>query len=152
MKTKTTPEQLFEQIDAVWNAARGSRAFPSRKDIDATKLGASLPNVSLIDVIAGEPLDFRYRLIGEALIRGLGQNITGGLHTQHANPEAPEWPFYRAYLRCVEAKTAQNIDHTFRNRNETPVTVTARVWPLSDDGVTVNALIGGCLFLAPNFA
>lgn len=150
MKTKTTPEHLFEHLSAVWNAARGERVLPRRADIDAAKLGATLPYVCVVDVVDGDPRDFRYRIIGEHLTRGLGQNITGGLHTQHANPEAPEWPFYRAYLRCVESKQPQDITHSFRNRNETPVTVRARVWPLSDDGVTVNALIGACLFL--NFA
>jgi hypothetical protein len=152
MKTQVSPESLFEQIDAVWNAARGERILPRRSDIDPAKLGALLPFVSVIDVVAGDPTDFRYRVVGEQLIRGLGKNITGGLHTQHANPEAPEWPFYRAYLRCIESKTPQSIDHSFRNRNETPVTTRARVWPLSEDGVTVDALIGGCVFLTPGFA
>lgn len=152
MKTKTTPESLFEHIDAVWSEARGTRALPRRQDVDPAKLGTSLPWVYLVEVVTGEPLDFRYRIIGEQLTRGLGQNITGGLHTQHADPQAPEWPFYRAYLRCIESKRPQTIEHSFRNMNQTPVSTLARVWPLSEDGVTVSALLGGCMFLSPNFA
>jgi hypothetical protein len=146
------PEKLFERIEAVWRQAHGSRSLPRRGDIDPAKLGGVLPHVALIDVIRDEPIDFRYRVVGQRLITAYGSNITGGTHRQLANPMRKEWPMYEALVRCVHTKLPQNIDVGFRNRNQALLSARARVWPLSDDGETVTGLLGGCVFVAPTLA
>lgn len=141
-----TPDNLLEQLDQAWVAARGQRAFPRRADIDPAILRAALPYVSMIDVVPGERVDFRYRLLGQRLIEGFGHNITGGLHSEFADKNLASWPFYEAYKRCVATGKPQDIDHAFRNRNQTPVRMRARVWPMSEDGTTVTGLLGGGMF------
>jgi hypothetical protein len=152
MAERPSLQQLFEGIEAVWNAARGPKPMPKRTDIDPVKFRTLLPYVALIDVVHGDELDFRYRLLGQQVVNGLGRNITGNLHTQHLDPNEADWPFFKAYKRCVASRTAQNIEHEFRNSNETLVRMRARVWPLSDDGELVTGLLGGGQYLEPTFS
>ena len=140
-------EKLIEQLNQAWTTARGSRRWPQRAEVDPANLRGALAYASLIDVVPGEPLDFRYRLLGQRLIEGFGQNITGSLHSEFADKKRTTWPLYEAYKRCVTTGEPQDIDHEFRNRNQTPVRVRARVWPLSDDGKTVTGLLGGGVFV-----
>ena len=145
---KMTPDTLLDQLEKAWANARGQRAFPRRADIDPAVLRSALPYAALSDVVPGERADFRYRLLGQRLIEGFGQNITGRLHSAFADKNLASWPLYEAYKRCVATGTPQDIDHEFRNRNQTPVRMRARVWPLSDDGKTVTGLFGGGMFFA----
>jgi len=151
MKPHLTVEALFEQVEQVWREACAGRAMPQRVDISPSKLKAALPYVSLLDVVAGEPLDFRYRLLGQRIIDGFGRNITGGLHSQHADRTSPIWPFHDAYGRCVATGLAQDISHEFRNSNGVKVRMRARVWPLSEDGAAVTGLLGAGMFVTPDF-
>lgn len=151
MTDRPSLQQILDRVDAVWNDARGANAMPRRADVDAMKIRTVLPYVALIDVVPGEKVDFRYRLLGQQMITGFGHNITGGLHSEHADPTSPAWPFYEAYKRCVATAQAQDIEHEFRNHNQTLVKMRARVWPLSDDGKVVTGLLGGGMFLAPEF-
>lgn len=139
-------EELFSRVDAVWRQARGAQPMPRRADISPVKLGSILQYVSLLDVVAGDPLNFRYRLIGEYLSKSYGRNITRSLHTDHFEV-APERPFYDAYVRCAKTAAPQDMIANFHNANRTLRCAQARVWPLSDDGSTVTGLLGGCLYL-----
>lgn len=150
MKPALTVEQLFDQLEQAWTAARGLHAMPRRADIKPAQLKACLPHVTLIDVVAGEPVDFRYRLIGQKLIDGFGGNLTGELHSKHIDSSIAVRPFYETYRHCLATRQAQSLDHQFRNRNRTLVRMRARVWPLSDDGETVTGLFGGGMFLEPS--
>lgn len=151
MTERPTLQQILDRVGTVWNDARGARAMPQRVDIDAMKIRTVLPYVALIDVVPGDKIDFRYRLLGQHTISGFGRNITGGLHSEHADRTSQAWPFYEAYKKCVATAQPQDIDHEFRNHNKTLVKMRARVWPLSDDGKTVTGLLGGGMFLAPEF-
>jgi hypothetical protein len=151
MKGRRTAEWLFQTLETAWHEARSARLMPRRKDISAGKLKSCLPYVTLIDVVHGDPIDFRYRLLGQKLIDGFGGNLTGTLHSEHADRSRPTWPFYDAYCRCVATQHAQSIEHEFRNRNKTVVRMRTRVWPLADDGVTVTGLFGGGIFVEPTF-
>lgn len=148
---RLTDVQLFHRLEQVWSDACAGRAAPARADISPAKLKDCLPYVTLIDVVHGDPIDFRYRLIGQKIIDGFGSNITGGLHTQHADRSSPARPFYDAYCRCVATHYAQSLEHQFRNGNKTIVRMRARVWPLSDDGEKVTGLLGGGVLVEPAF-
>jgi hypothetical protein len=152
MKPRLSAERLFEQLEAAWHEARSARAMPRREDVKPAKLKPCLPYVALIDVVHGDPIDFRYRLLGNKLIDGFGANLTGALHLAHADRSRPTWPFYEAYCRCVATHHVQSIEHQFRNSNRTVVRMRARVWPLADDGETVTGLFGGGMFVEPSFS
>jgi hypothetical protein len=152
MKAHASAEWLFQALETAWHEARSARPMPRREDVNPAKLKSCLPYVTLIDVVHGDPIDFRYRLLGQKLIDGFGANLTGALHTAHADRTRPTWPFYDAYCRCVAMRHAQNIEHEFRNYNRTVVRMRARVWPLADDGETVTGLFGGGIFVEPSFS
>jgi len=60
-----------------WAALRGSRAMPSRKDLDPLKISSEfLPNLMLIDVLH-DPRRYRYRLIGTHVVAASGEDRTG---------------------------------------------------------------------------
>lgn len=151
MKPQLTADRLFELVEQAWRNACAGRAMPRRGDIRPAQLRSCLPHVTLIDVEAGDPIDFRYRLIGQKLTDGFGRNITGELHTRHASRTSPIWPFYDAYRRCVATGQRQAFEHQFRNPDHMLVRMRACVWPLSDDGETVTGLLGAGMFLEPTF-
>jgi hypothetical protein len=147
---KVTTDELFGRIQSAWDDARRERAMPRRQDIDAVKLGALLPFVGLIDVVQGERIDLRYRLVGAQTTQSFGFNLTGHIHSHLATRRDGPTTFYDACQRCVETRQVQTIEiASARNAKDLPFQVTARIWPLSDDGEAVNCLLGGAIFQAP---
>ena len=67
-----------------WQSKRGTRAMPSRADIDPGEFRALLPHVMLVDVVDGGA-DFRYRLVGTELERHFGRSVTGHLLNELGN-------------------------------------------------------------------
>ncbi len=125
--------------------------MPRRQDIDAVKLGALLPYVGLIDIIHGERIDLRYRLIGAQTTQSYGFNLTGHVHSELAAGRNLPTQFFDACQRCVDTRQVQTIEiANGRNRKDLPFQVTARIWPLSDDGETVTCLLGGAVFQTPD--
>lgn len=59
-----------------WTAKRGSRRAPTRADIDPLDIPELLPYLTLIDVLR-DPLRFRYRLVGTAVVEALERDATG---------------------------------------------------------------------------
>ena len=59
-----------------WAAKRGSRRAPTRADIDPLDIPDLLPYLTLVDVLH-DPLRFRYRLVGTAVVEALGRDATG---------------------------------------------------------------------------
>ena len=149
MKPHLTPDELFAQVEQVWRDACAGRAMPRRADIGPSKLKTCLTYVSLIDVVPGDPPDFRYRLLGQRLIDGFGRNLTGELHSQHLDRSNSSWLILDAYRRCVATRQPQAADHQFRIPSQVLVRVRTCVWPLSDDGETVIGLLGAGMFLDP---
>lgn len=147
MKQRIKLTTILERVDAVWNAARAERALPRRADIDAVQLGAALSYVSLLDVVPGDPVDFRYRLLGQQLIKGYGLDLTGQHHRAVADKSKMAWPFYDVYVACVTSKQPQPVEIRTRNHLKLPMHLKGSVWPLSDDGDAVIGLLGAGMFL-----
>jgi hypothetical protein len=70
------PTPLLRAVLAYWNERRGARFMPSRGDLDPLHIPTLLPQLMLLDVLKG-PLDFRYRLVGTAIVDRLGRDNTG---------------------------------------------------------------------------
>ncbi len=66
--------------------------MPSRKDIEPTEIPDLLANVVLVDVTQ-DPLDFRYRLIGTAIVERIAFDYTGKHFTElaHQQPGSQVW-------------------------------------------------------------
>lgn len=75
---------LIEAGLAYWNRLRGTRAMPTRADIDPADIKRLLPFVVLIDVLH-DPLDFRFRLLGTEVDRIVAVNPRGKLFSEVAH-------------------------------------------------------------------
>jgi len=149
MKQRRALAQILERVERVWNTARSDRSMPRRMDIDPVQLGAALSHVSLLDVVPGDPVDFRYRVIGQQLIKGYGFDLTGHQHRAVADKSMMAWPFYDVYIACVTSKQPQPVEIRTRNRLKLPVHVQGSIWPLSEDGATVSGILGAAMYFAP---
>lgn len=66
----------LQKLYAYWNAKRGSRSMPARRDIEPLEIHRLLPHVVLVDVEAS-PMRFRYRLVGTFVTQVTGRDVTG---------------------------------------------------------------------------
>ena len=79
LMSETTPfhdaDPRLHKLYAYWQAKRGARAMPARRDIDPTELVPLLPHLMMVDVEEGPR--FRYRLFGTAVSEAFGSDPTG---------------------------------------------------------------------------
>ena len=73
----------LQRLHAQWLAWKGDLALPSRADFLPEDIGYLLGHVILFDVVAGERLRFRYRLIGTVLVARRGYDLTGRFLDEH---------------------------------------------------------------------
>jgi hypothetical protein len=92
-----------------WDAKRGTRDMPERRDIDPLEMRPWLGRVVLYDVVE-EPPDFRYRLFGSEIAERLGRDLTGRLVSETSITEDNA----RTGSRLAEIVTRR----TFRYRND----------------------------------
>jgi hypothetical protein len=137
---------LFDHIDACWREACDGRAMPRRQDITPSRLGRALPFVALLDVVDADPIDFRYRLIGQHLILNTGQNLTGKrtLELPQASPNGR--PIYDCFAACAKNRAPGRLSLDVLNMNGTKRHMAMAVWPLSDDGDVSTGLLGAAHF------
>jgi hypothetical protein len=131
-------EARLRRLHAYWLERRGERRMPARRDIDPLDFTYLLGHIMLIDVIR-EPLRFRVRLHGTALVKLSAYELTGKLLD-----ELPDTA-YRAYAieRCrglIESGEPAIVHHDRvldgRRRNY------EALWlPFSDDGSIVTMLL-----------
>lgn len=61
-----------------WIDARGHKELPARRDLDPLRMPRELlPHILLIDLEAGPPERFRWRLVGTHITRVVGRDATG---------------------------------------------------------------------------
>jgi hypothetical protein len=133
---------LMQDLVAYWDRKRGDRLAPRRSDIDPTEIPTHLANLHMMDVLDGGA-DFRYRLIGTAIVEGLGRDNTGK-RLSELYADRPE------VLHKLVARFALVANE------RRPIFSRGRIWwlpdrsyrrfagsslPLSDDGVTVNIIL-----------
>lgn len=66
----------LRQLYLYWEACRGNRQFPARRDLDPLEFRFALGHIALIDVLY-TPLRFRFRLHGTELSLRAGYDMTG---------------------------------------------------------------------------
>ena len=118
-----------------WLAKRGGRSMPARSDIDPADIPALLPYLGIIEKADGE---LRYRLIGTALARELGRDVTGS----QVGSYIPAGPALRATVELV-CTAAQPVFNTGKHELAPGVAhhSSALLLPLSEDGAAVNMVI-----------
>lgn len=69
-------DRRLADIHAYWVVRRGTRRFPTRRDLDPLDIAPLMPHVSIVDVSPAAPR-FVYRLFGTAMTDLFKRDLTG---------------------------------------------------------------------------
>lgn len=126
-----TSVSLHTDLYRYWEAKRGARAMPARRDIEPAEIPALLPYLTLIDRRDGH---FRYRLVGTAVAEELGRDMTGQDVGSYVSP--PEYAAALAgiYERVFSTGRALFTTGEYRGRSAAIHAVSRLMLPLGADG------------------
>jgi hypothetical protein len=121
-----------------WLDRKGSRRFPTRREIDPLDVRYALGHIMLVDVLPA-PVRFRMRLHGAVLVERAGFDLTG--KTFDAIPD----PAYREYVirRCEGLVLSGRplVVHHDRLIDGWPMPYEALWLPFSEHGANVTMLL-----------
>lgn len=131
-------------LDRWWREKRLSTGlYPKRTDVDPIELGATLiPWLFIASVIRGKTdMDYRFRLIGTANARLVGHDATGVLASELFGSSD------RTMIKTSFDETLKKGEPTFwraaiPHKHHFPVPVFRALYPLADDGKTVDHIVG----------
>lgn len=118
--------------------------MPSRSDFDPIDIPEVLPHLSLMEVVHGEPMRFRVRLMGTALVERYGEH-TGQYMDEVGFGDAYEDVAY-SYKACARMGQPQFSETEYWTDMRRYFRVSRLVLPLSEDDRTVNMVLAGLLF------
>jgi hypothetical protein len=98
-----SPAALFPSLVEYWRSLAPPGQLPNHRAVDAAVLPRLLPYLAKVEVLA-DPLDFRFRLIGEHIAMHAGRSLAG-LCLGHLMAESPagEAAFYRRLFGFFQA-------------------------------------------------
>ncbi|HET6223971.1 MAG TPA: PAS domain-containing protein [Dongiaceae bacterium] len=135
-------EELRRFFD-YWQSKMTADRLPGRADIEPTEIPQLLPNIFLIDVVAGTPPRFCFRLVGTRIVE-MEFEMTGRFLDEMV-PQVYDTAMGRHYLDAIEGKIyLRRTDLRWRQREHIDYDVL--LLPLADDGMTVNRLFGLALY------
>jgi hypothetical protein len=139
---------LLAFVRAYWQRRRKEAAMPRRGDIAPAELKRYLPSILLADVVDGGR-DFRYRLVGSDLQRHFAGNPTGKLMSEALVPFGPETVARTvdAYRQVIERRAPLRIRGDGALFSQSAKLFDALLTPLSDDGRTINMILGTFAFV-----
>ncbi|MGA7329633.1 MAG: PAS domain-containing protein [Rhodomicrobium sp.] len=122
-----------------WQAKRGERRMPARGDLDPINFAAQWPYLMLVERIE---VQYRYRLIGSALTKQLGRDVTGAVvGSQFSNASeaiaAKRVIYDRVFANACPVLASVELGSSFGNIHN----VLQLLLPLSDNGAEVNMVI-----------
>ena len=129
----------LQEAFSYWLSKRGSRAMPSRRDIDPVEMPKLLPYLMLIDVIP-EPLDFRYRLIGTEVRAISRRDYTGMLFSQLPGKGRGS-VVWEGCAETVRACAPFSRTPPYVGPEQHLADCENLLLPLSEDGATVNMIM-----------
>lgn len=128
-----------QRLYAYWDARRGERAMPARRDIDPADMKALLPNLILVDVVA-DARRYVYRLVGTHEVEMRGGDPTGKAVKDafYAESAADTLLFLD---RVVETRQPVLYRGTYRPTSSRIQQEDTLFLPLSNDGASVNMIL-----------
>lgn len=135
--------QSLKDLHAYWLAKKGTKVAPPRSAIVPDEIVALLPYIALIDVVAGDPLRYRFRLFGTALVAAYGQDVTGKYVDEiDLNGIGPD--VIEHVTRVVRECSPLAVRTRFTKTGDQRYVQYERIGlPLSEDGSTVNMILFG---------
>ncbi len=126
-----------------WRDQAAGRPMPSRQDLDpVVDVPELVPNIFLVDVEHG-PLHFRFRLVGGDIAVMLGRDITD-MALEDLDLGDQYTVVCEQYERAAQAAKPTYCCHEYwTERGSRFLKYERLLLPLSEDGETVNMLLGG---------
>lgn len=125
------------QLKQYWESVKRDRAMPSRADIDPAEIKDLLPHLELVDIVQ-EPFTVHYRLVGTTLVHNVGFDYTGANIDELMFGTEDETAWARLFRRLWRDKVPLYGLSTHPCGPNDVVTHEFAMFPLSDDGVSVN--------------
>ena len=133
--------RAHEELFAYWASLRQEGRLPGRADIHPKGFKRHLPNVSLIEVAAGETNDYRLRLAGTGLYSVYGREITGRQLNEVYNTTAAD--YWRVELDKVVAERRPGVGcHNMSWRGASHMSILWLRLPLASNGYDVDMILG----------
>lgn len=122
--------------------------MPARGDLSPVQFRSQLSNVMLVDVVDGGTA-FRYRLVGTGLTPFFPNDPSGKMMNHALAPFGPDTVVrtIETYRAVAERRAPLRITGSGSIYGQTPKMFDAWLAPLSDDGETVNIIIGTFVFV-----
>ena len=138
---------LLARFTAFWLSKRHGRLLPARSDMDPLEMPWALPHIFI--VARNEQGRFAYQLVGDDMNSRFGGSLKGKTADQVFEPDyalktEERWEATAVHMRAYFRKS---FHHTADNR---PVWGSRVSFPLSDDGASVDCIIGVAHFLELN--
>jgi hypothetical protein len=127
-----------------WRTKAGDRSMPSRADIDPAEIRALLPHVGLIE-IGPSPQRFQFRLVRTEVVRAVCLELTGhyldeiDLHDHRAR-------IIEQYAKAANSAEPVCSIEEYTLKDGRHLRYERMLLPLSNDGKSVDMLLGGCVF------
>lgn len=122
-----------------WNAKRGDRPAPTRRDIDPVEIPDLLGFVNIYEV-QDEPRDYKVRLNGSEIAEMLGQEITGRYcSTVMSGSDAVSCK--TAFDLCVDQCRPAIVETSLAFCGKPYMAQTIVILPLSSDGERTDMII-----------
>ncbi len=132
--------RMVLQMLAHWRELRGDRAFPSFEDVDPRAIPEIWANVFVLD-LEGFPDDPLFRLAGDSFAANTGSPLRNIRISQVPENTLAERSV--SYYREVIARGVPiSRGGEFNKSDGTKVLYRGVILPMSDDGVTINGLLG----------
>lgn len=134
----------LQELYRLWQGLRGDRAMPARRDVDPARIPHLLPDLFLVDVLPGGPPERRYRvrLQGTAQARYHGTDWTGAfLHERTDRASADRLCAVGDQIVASRAPW-MSTGNLYWLPSKPYHHFETVLLPLSDDGATVNMILG----------
>lgn len=143
-------DRTLVAIHRYWNVKRADKLMPARRDLDPLEMRSFLPNIFMVDV-QYNPLCFRYRLIGTAIVAFLGRDYTGRTVDEATYGKGDNLDrLLELFTTVVETRrTIGYKGNIFYVSGREWLQVELLLMPLGADGVTVDIIFAGYVSVGP---
>lgn len=138
-------EPLLRRLLDYWLEKRGGRLLPCRRDIDPVDIPWALSRIWVLDYLP-DVRRFRYRLAGEEINAVAGANMRGVFLDETLPADRCEMILGK-FMDVVENRSIVHDSGRVYLRDERLATGERIILPLSDDAETVDALLGGTVYV-----
>lgn len=133
---------------AYWQELRRGRNAPARADIDPSRIVTVLPHIGLFDV-EESPRRYRIRLAGTRIVSWYGCDVTGRYLDELDFGTGPTFTF-STLDQVVDKGVPGHMTGEYTKQDGRTIRYERLYLPLSNDGKTVNMLIGASVRLPPD--